>query len=177
MTAMTCASALTSHSKPSASTPSSRRTRSAAASMRSLFWLAMTIFAPSAPRRRAAERPMPLDPPVTMATRFLKRMGSDLLLLFRELLHLAAAAMILARPVAATAGETLLILAWQDHGDVQAHALHRQNFAPGMNKLFVSLADPTDVAVQVVEAERVHSVVLLAQRGIPIDLVRQRVPG
>ena len=45
-----------------------------------------------------------------------------------------------------------------------------------MVKMFVRSPDRVDVAVQVVQAERVDYAVLVTQGGVPVDLIRERVP-
>ena len=52
-----------------------------------------------------------------------------------------------------------------------------KHLAPVADQLLVGLADVADVAVEIVQAERVDVAVLLAQRGVPVDLVGQRIPG
>src|SRR5207253_4103271 len=59
----------------------------------------------------------------------------------------------------------------------QAHALRRQHVAPVGDQLLVSAADIADLAVEVEQAERIYVAVLLAERGVPVDLVGQAVPG
>src|SRR4051794_19702445 len=73
----------------------------------------------------------------------------------------------------ALAGRLADLLDWND----QADARGRQNVAPVGDQLLVGLADVADLAVEVEEAERVHIAVLLAKRGVPVDLVGQRIPG
>src|SRR5258705_9450175 len=59
----------------------------------------------------------------------------------------------------------------------QAYALRRQDIAPVGDQLLVSLADVADLAVEIEQAERIDVAVLLAERGVPVDLVGQAVPG
>ncbi len=42
--------------------------------------------------------------------------------------------------------------------------------------MFVRSPGRVDVAVQVIQAERVDYAVLVAQGGVPVDLIRERVP-
>ena len=60
---------------------------------------------------------------------------------------------------------------------LQADALGRQNLAPIVDQLFVCSAHRSDIAVQVVQAERIDAPVLLPQGGVPVDLIRERVSG
>src|SRR3954470_24773954 len=62
-------------------------------------------------------------------------------------------------------------------GHDQAHALRRKHVAPVGDQLLVGLADVADLAVEVEQAERVDVAVLLAERGIPVDLIGEAVPG
>ena len=49
--------------------------------------------------------------------------------------------------------------------------------APSLDQLLIGLADGPDIAIQIVQAEWIHAAVLFTQSRIPIDLIRQRVPG
>ena len=55
----------------------------------------------------------------------------------------------------------------------KAQARCRQHFAPVGDQLLVGPADVADVAVEIEQAERIDVAVLLAKRGVPIDLVGQ----
>src|SRR5215213_1952306 len=68
-------------------------------------------------------------------------------------------------------------LCWPDNRHGEADALGRQNLAPPLNELLIRASNRPDVAVQIIEAKRVDVAVLLAKGAVPIDLVRQRVPG
>src|SRR5918997_6464824 len=59
----------------------------------------------------------------------------------------------------------------------QAHRRSRQDVAPVGDQLLVGPADVADFAVDIEQAERIDIAVLLAQRGVPVDLVNQRIPG
>src|SRR3990170_1132941 len=59
----------------------------------------------------------------------------------------------------------------------QANGRGRQHVAPVGDQLLVGLADVADLAVRVEQAERIDIAVLLAQRGVPVELVDQRIPG
>src|SRR6185369_5932944 len=59
----------------------------------------------------------------------------------------------------------------------QADTLRRQDVSPVGDQLLVGLADVADLAVEVEQAERIDVAVLLPERGVPIDLVGQAVPG
>src|SRR5688572_12442773 len=59
----------------------------------------------------------------------------------------------------------------------QADARRRQHVAPIGDQLLIGLADVADLAVHVEQAERIDVAVLLAERGVPVDLVNQRIPG
>src|SRR3954452_25404759 len=70
-----------------------------------------------------------------------------------------------------------LELSGPDNRNRQTHALGWQNLAPPLNELLIRASNRPDVAVQIIEAKRVDVAVLLAKGAVPIDLVRQRVPG
>ena len=78
------------------------------------------------------------------------------------------------RPAASSSSSMLADLL--DRHD-QADALRRKHVAPVGDQLLVGLADVADLAVEVEQAERIDVAVLLAKRGVPVDLVGQRVPG
>src|SRR3954453_11903853 len=59
----------------------------------------------------------------------------------------------------------------------QAHARGREHVAPVSDQLLVGLADIADLAVEIEQPKRVDVAVLLAKRGIPVDLVGEAVPG
>ena len=59
----------------------------------------------------------------------------------------------------------------------QADARGRKHVAPIGDQLLVGLADVADLAVEVEQPERIDVAVLLAQRGVPVDLVGQAIPG
>src|SRR3954447_6654179 len=59
----------------------------------------------------------------------------------------------------------------------QAHALRRKHVSPVGDQLLVGLADVADVTVEVEQPERIDVAILLAKRGVPVDLVGQRIPG
>src|SRR3954452_25101589 len=59
----------------------------------------------------------------------------------------------------------------------QADALCRKHVAPVGDQLLVRLADVAHLAVEVEQPERVDVAVLLAERGVPVDLAGQAVPG
>src|SRR5690606_34168322 len=60
-------------------------------------------------------------------------------------------------------------------GDLEAHALGRQHLPPVRDELLVRLPDLPNLAVEIEEAERVHAPVVLAERGVPVDLIGDRV--
>ena len=62
-------------------------------------------------------------------------------------------------------------------GHLQANAVGGQHLVPVGDELLVGQAHGPDVAVQVVEAQRVHAVVGFAQGGVPVHLVGEGVPG
>ena len=68
-------------------------------------------------------------------------------------------------------------LARLDDRERKAYALRRQNPAPSLDQVLIGLADGPDIAIQIIEAERIDTAVLLTQGRVPIDLIRQRVPG
>src|SRR4051812_20076463 len=68
-------------------------------------------------------------------------------------------------------------LSWADHGHSQADALGRQNRPPPLNESLACAPDRPNVAVQIIETKRVDVAVLLAKRAVPVDLIRQRIPG
>src|SRR3712207_6258170 len=70
----------------------------------------------------------------------------------------------------------LKLARWDDR-DSKTDALRRQNPAPSLNQELIGFADRPDVPIQIVKAESVHPAVLLPQGRIPVDLIRQRVPG
>src|SRR4051812_45801138 len=71
----------------------------------------------------------------------------------------------------------VVVLAHLLDRDDQAHAGGRKHVAPIGDQLFVCSTDVADLAVQIEQAERIDVAVLLAERGVPVDLVGQRIPG
>src|SRR5438045_3667343 len=65
------------------------------------------------------------------------------------------------------------------HNDryLQANALCGQHVAPIRNKFPVSLADGSDVSVEIEKADGIDLATLLAKSYAPIHLIRQRIPG
>ena len=55
-------------------------------------------------------------------------------------------------------------------------ALGRKNVAPLRDQLLVGVPDRTYLAIEIVQPERVHAAVVLAEPGVPIDLILQAVP-
>ena len=168
-TRCTSPSLATSQRSASASTPASRSVFSAA-SPRASSNSAMTTRAPFVAERRAVARPMPPPAPVTMATLSLKRMA------FSALMRRAfAAARRVVRLAERRRRELLvlrvlgrrLLLARREDRHAQADALRRQHAAPFADDLAVGLADRSDAAVEVEQAERVDAAVVLAQRACP----------
>ena len=62
-------------------------------------------------------------------------------------------------------------------GEAQPQTLGGQNVPPFANQLAIRLPDRTNVAVKIVQAQRIHAAVVLAQRRVPVHLVHQAVPG
>src|SRR6185369_12531727 len=52
----------------------------------------------------------------------------------------------------------------------------RKVFPPFFDELFISLANRPDVAIEIIEAERVDVAILLSKGRIPINLIGQRIP-
>src|SRR4051812_18191459 len=83
------------------------------------------------------------------------------------------------------AGGVLLLLAHvhplamlgRDDRHDEAQARGGGHVLPVRDQLLVGAADVPDVAVEIVEPERIDVTVLLAKRRVPIDLVGQRIPG
>ena len=131
-------------------------------------------------RRAAAPWPgrCPLAPPVTMAT-----------LSVEPSLHGTLLTVALCGAAVPGSAGTWRACCWRRRAQVssccagqhdrhlQADALGRQHLAPVGDELLVGLAHGPDVAVEVVQAERIHPAVVLAQRGVPVHLVGQRIPG
>src|SRR6185436_12857297 len=131
--------------------------------------------APSCPRRFAAAKPMPLAAPVTMATLFsYRRMDRLLFGIFRRFCsagsELPCLDALFERPFVA-------VLTGQDNWYLQAYALCRQYRAPGFNQRLVSSPYRPDVAFEIEQPECIDIAVVLSQRGIPVNLVGQRIPG
>jgi hypothetical protein len=57
--------------------------------------------------------------------------------------------------------ERFVEVTWSDDRQLQAHTLGRQDLTPVVDQLLVRSPDRPDVAVQVIQAERVDGAVLL----------------
>src|SRR5262245_39249270 len=75
------------------------------------------------------------------------------------------------RPESLEDGEAFLLQAGQRDGNGETDALRGEHLAPVLDQLLVGLPDGADVALQVVETERVDVAPVLAQRVVPVDLV------
>lgn len=53
----------------------------------------------------------------------------------------------------------------------------RQHFAPICDQLLIGLANRSGIPVEIEQAKRVDRPIVLAKRGVPVDLVRQRIPS
>src|SRR4051794_35179656 len=69
------------------------------------------------------------------------------------------------------------VVRWRNDRNDKAQAGSRKHLAPIADQALVGSADISNVPVEVIEAERVDVSVLLAKRGVPVDLVGQRIPG
>src|SRR3546814_20114961 len=63
------------------------------------------------------------------------------------------------------------------YGHGKAQALRWQNFSPGSDQFLVSAAHSADVAVKIIQPQWIDVAVLLTKRGVPVDLIGERVPG
>src|SRR3546814_1276993 len=63
------------------------------------------------------------------------------------------------------------------YGHGKAQALRWQHFSPGSDQFLVSAAHSADVAVKIIQPQWIDVAVLLTKRGVPVDLIGERVQG
>src|SRR5947209_3730623 len=78
---------------------------------------------------------------------------------------------------AGEARELLVLLTRHLDRYAQTDTLGRQQRSPCLDQVAVGHADRPDVAVEIVEPERVYCAAVLAQGDGPIHLIREAVPG
>jgi hypothetical protein len=82
-----------------------------------------------------------------------------------------------APPLASPGRYRLVVLAREHDWHKQADALGRKDLAPLREKLLERFANRSDVAVEIVQSTRVDLAPLFTESNVPIDLIRERVPG
>src|SRR3546814_2505964 len=63
------------------------------------------------------------------------------------------------------------------YGHGKAQALRWQHFSPGSDQFLVIAAHSADVAGKIIQPQWIDVAVLLTKRGVPVDLIGERVPG
>src|SRR5256885_5715407 len=74
-------------------------------------------------------------------------------------------------------GAHFVIFSRRNNGNGEAHALRWQDFLPIEDQLLIRTADRSDLTIKVEQSNGPNMVVSLAQGGVPINLVGQRVPS
>src|SRR5690349_4304984 len=128
------------------------------------------------PSRLASPQP---NAPSSASTRTnSQRGGTWKVSIFPILRSVTACLVRLAALVEVAAGSVLLVM----FGELldrhhEADAGRRKHVPPIGDQLLVSSPDVADLAVEVEQPERIDVAVLLAKRGVPVDLVGKAVPG